>query len=570
MKKHIRLVTILLGLLLSLALFGCTAGGGETVSLSADTETEPASRLTMPTVFADGMVLQRQKPINVFGYCETDGATVRATLDGVSAESTVSDGRFNVTLPATEAATDLVLTVELVGDADSTLTYSSVSVGEVWVISGQSNADHEAWKLEDVAEYVANANNYHNLYLYTTPNTYTKKPDLIGQGKWLKMDRSTLVDKERVSAHMYVTATILAAEIGEDIPIAVMNVAKTGSGITTWLDYETLYSIDRTSAQRFAAYDAFYDEHGYYPRSTDDSPYYLQNTTAKPYSSLGTICYNTYLAHLEGYSARGVVWHQGESNVGGAYGYYTDCFGGLLDVMRRVFGGDPELPMFQVQLSSYADSNPSRTAPFKAEQYDIVRRYENTYIISAVDGGTPMNTIDLKSGLVHSSRKSPIGIRCANSILANVYGINNGDYSNAPQPVSVVAVGSSIKITFDSPLYLTYGDKVKGFELYQNGGWYTAEGVIDGCTVTLSASGVTSPTRVRYGFGSYMLEMQDGTVYEMVGYEAGGSCTDIILANGERVTMYPDDGTRIRLMTPGNLSNASGEPLFIFDLEKEN
>ena len=131
-------------------------------------------------------------------------------------------------------------------------------------------------------------------------------------------------------------------------------------------------------------------------------------------------------------------------------------------------------------------------------------------------------------------------------------------------------MGSSIKITFDSPLYLTYGDKVKGFELYQNGDWYTAEGVIDGCTVTLSASGVTSPTRVRYGFGSYMLEMQDGTVYEMVGYEAGGSCTDIILANGTRVTMYPDDGSRIRLMTPGNLSNASGEPLFIFDLEKEN
>ena len=178
-----------------------------------------------------------------------------------------------------------------------------------------------------------------------------------------------------------------------------------------------------------------------------------------------------------------------------------------------------------------------------------------------------MNTNDLKYGLIHSSRKSPLGLRCLNSILSNIYGIGDPATVNAPQPISISSSAGTLTVTFNSDLYYTYGDRPMGFEIYSNGTWYAAEGRVTGSVLTLYAEGATAPTQVRYGFGNYFIEMQDGTRVKVKSYSAVGyQYTDVTLVDGTVVRMYPDDNTRLRLMVEGNITNVSGEPLFVFTL----
>ena len=112
-----------------------------------------------------------------------------------------------------------------------------------------------------------------------------------------------------------------------------------------------------------------------------------------------------------------------------------------------------------------------------------------------------MNTNDLKYGLIHSSRKSPLGFRCLNSILANIYGIGDPATVNAPQPISVSSSAGKLTVTFNSDLYYTYGDRPMGFEILSNGTWYAAEGQVDGSVLTLYASGASAPSSA----GAYWL-----------------------------------------------------------------
>ena len=542
----------------------------EDINLSL-TETEEEGEiktLSMPTIFGNGMVFQRNKDINVYGYSTVEGAAIKVTFMGQTKEVEVKDGRFDAVFPSSDIQTGLSLTVEQLGENNEILEFSEISIGEVWVVSGQSNADFEVFKMADFREYLLLGNNYPNLHLYTTPNTYVQNVDLIGQGKWMKLDKAALNSRARVSAHMYVTAVRLAAEFGSEVPIAVVHVARPSSSIFTWLDYDTLYSIDIYEAMRSTAYKNFYNKNGFYPQSATDSTYYDATCTEKPYARLGTVCYMTFLAHLEGYATRGVVWYQGESDIGRGGSEYEMLFGKLKSVFDRVFGGGESVPIFVVQLSPYADVYASSSAPMKDTQYDVTLRYDDVYVISSIDGGSLLGADNIKYMLVHSTIKSPIGLRCANSILKNIYGIEKAEVMNAPRPVSVSVDSTSVRITFDSELLLYYGKKVMGFEILDGMVWKKVEGVIDGNTVVLDCSAISNPKEIRYGYGNYILEMQDGTTMEVLNYTSYTDYTVLHLANGENYNADADDeGLRLRFMSPGNVTNDSGEPLFVFKIE---
>ena len=100
--------------------------------------------LRLPKMFADGMVLQRNQPVRVWGWI--DGrATVNVTLQTTGnkprtmAQAEVdADGRWLVELPALKAMGPLKLTVTAGTDK---VDIVDVWVGDVWLCSGQSNID---------------------------------------------------------------------------------------------------------------------------------------------------------------------------------------------------------------------------------------------------------------------------------------------------------------------------------------------------------------------------------------------------------------------------------------------
>ena len=98
-----------------------------------------APRLRLPAVFSDHGVLQRDKPIPVWGWA-APGAEVRVSFRGAQSLATTDrDGRWHVTLPAMSAsATPAELVVRTGGE---TLTVADLLIGEVWLCSGQSNME---------------------------------------------------------------------------------------------------------------------------------------------------------------------------------------------------------------------------------------------------------------------------------------------------------------------------------------------------------------------------------------------------------------------------------------------
>lgn len=96
--------------------------------------------VTLPRMFSDGMVLQRQQPIAVWGWA-TPGQAVKVSLEPVGKGRKYSvtaqadeQGCWRASLPPMAAAGPLTLR------ADS-LTIRDVWVGDVWLLSGQSNID---------------------------------------------------------------------------------------------------------------------------------------------------------------------------------------------------------------------------------------------------------------------------------------------------------------------------------------------------------------------------------------------------------------------------------------------
>ena len=94
------------------------------------------SEVRMPQIFRDNMVLQRQKPIAVWGWANP-GEEVTVTLgESVVKTRTDEDHCWRVDLPAQEAnAEGQTLTIS----GANTITLENVLIGEVWLAGGQSN-----------------------------------------------------------------------------------------------------------------------------------------------------------------------------------------------------------------------------------------------------------------------------------------------------------------------------------------------------------------------------------------------------------------------------------------------
>src|SRR6056297_298239 len=93
------------------------------------------AELRLPAIFSDSMVVQREKPIHIWGWT-TPGQNVSVTLADRSANAVAdASGRFDVNLPSLIAGGPF----ELVIEADEKKVIEDVLIGEVWICSGQSN-----------------------------------------------------------------------------------------------------------------------------------------------------------------------------------------------------------------------------------------------------------------------------------------------------------------------------------------------------------------------------------------------------------------------------------------------
>jgi sialate O-acetylesterase len=138
--------------------------------------------MQVASVFQDHMVLQRERPLPVWGKA-TPGQTVTVTLarDITATTRTGADGRWQVSLPAQTAGGPFTLHVSG-GGPD--VTFHDVWVGEVWIASGQSNMEMTLGTCLNAGDEIAAADFPGIRVLTAARVALTTRQETLAAGTW--------------------------------------------------------------------------------------------------------------------------------------------------------------------------------------------------------------------------------------------------------------------------------------------------------------------------------------------------------------------------------------------------
>ncbi|HET9984140.1 MAG TPA: sialate O-acetylesterase [Longimicrobiales bacterium] len=211
----------------ALALAGALIFGAGPASRPLAGQAPAAPALRLSPLFTDGVVLQRDAALPVWGSA-TPGAAVTVTFRGTSrAVRADASGAWRALLPPQPAGGPYELTISA---ADSTVTLRDVLVGDVWVASGQSNMEFPLAQARNGREAAAAAHDS-LLRQFFVPHAWSPAPksELEG-GPWRPADARHAGDFTAVG---YFFARDLRRALG--VPIGIIHTSWGGANVESWL-----------------------------------------------------------------------------------------------------------------------------------------------------------------------------------------------------------------------------------------------------------------------------------------------------------------------------------------------
>jgi sialate O-acetylesterase len=190
------------------------------------------AQLRLPHLLSDGAVLQRGEPIPVWGWADP-GASVVVRLGGARIEATAgADGRWRVEAPALAAGGPYALDVR---SGAERVRAEGLLVGDVWVLSGQSNMEWPVGRTVDAEATVARAAD-RRIRHFKVPRAHAeaRQAELAG-GAW---EPATPAHVGAFSAVGYEFARALRQHV--DVPIGLVNASWGGSRIEPWMSADML------------------------------------------------------------------------------------------------------------------------------------------------------------------------------------------------------------------------------------------------------------------------------------------------------------------------------------------
>jgi sialate O-acetylesterase len=190
------------------------------------------ANITLPHIFGDNMVLQREKPIAIWGWA-APGENISVQFNKQT-KTTIAgkDGKWMLKLDPEKAGGPFTLTAT----GTNKIVYNNVLVGEVWICSGQSNMEMpiEGWgKINNYEQEIANAN-YPQIRHIKIPNKVAGTPkEDIESGKW---ESATPQTAGLFTAAGYFFARELYNQL--KVPIGLINTSWGGTMVETWTSRE--------------------------------------------------------------------------------------------------------------------------------------------------------------------------------------------------------------------------------------------------------------------------------------------------------------------------------------------
>lgn len=503
-----------------------------------------AAPLKLHGVFSDHMVLQRDKPIVVWGWAG-EGAEV-AVQFGEARKTAVAaggTGRWEVTFEAEPAnAEGRTLAVNSGGES---VTLEDIVVGDVWVMNGQSNMKWSLAKTLDADLESAQADLPLFRQLGISPNEQSELQEdlsasVLPAGGWVV---STPETAGEFSAIGFAFGSRLQRSLG--VPVGIIDNARGGASIESLVplhkfdDHPLAARYKAEVDRRIAEFDAEAQVQKEWEKAVEKAKkngvpeekwpkkgtvegLRSWNVPGKSPSDAGS-CYNGMFGVFKGLGIKGVLFHQGYNNAMSStcrpkrYRVLTTL---MVEGWREDFS-DPELPVGVIGFC--AGSIPQTEDNFEVWSVSPGAYIREAQRLGLADVGDAENTAflpayDVQIPGLHPFKKQEHGVRAVRWALNRVYEAKV-DWDSAAL-VSAERDGDTMVLTFDKPVMPDdMSTVVEGFSIAGEDGkfylghatwplkkdqgiWNTANKSYETTKVIVWSPLVEAPVAVRYGWAT--------------------------------------------------------------------
>lgn len=455
----------------------------------------PAFQFQLSSVLQSHMVIQQNKPFKIWGHARP-GARIRINADWANTALDVfanAEGRFEGILDVPKARPGDYRSHEvLVSSGGQEIQLKDLLIGDLWLISGQSNMQFAVREMLDSTHIINSADNPHIRLLNVALN-FSKVPIDSIKGDWEVCTPSTV---RGFSAVGYSFGAKLQKEL--NIPIGLVF---SGIGASTVQAFVPEAALKRDTLLNRVYLQPYLQD----PKSREvvDAGFSFEKVT-RPF-----LLYNALIHPLTRLSIKGICWYQGETNFKERESY-TQATIQMIKSWREQFR-QGNLPFEFVQIAPYAHEklDPKLVGDaFFREAQEKILALNNTNMVLTLDVGDPNN--------LHPKNKRPVGERLAAVALNRTYGRLDVAYLGPQFSYANFKANSAVvhflPETVASGLTTNNG---KAPSLFTMAGadqvFYPATATIQGNTIILHSDKVPRPVAVRYAFFNYpVTHLQNG------------------------------------------------------------
>ena len=426
------------------------------------------AKVTLPKIFSDGMVMQRETNANLWGEAKAS-SNVKITTSWDNKSYVVrsdSNGKWKTSVKTPKAGGPFSITFS---DGEK-LTINNILIGEVWICSGQSNMEmpmkgYKNQPVDNAVEDILHSKDS-NLRLFTVKRNSKFKPVDDVTGNWNEANPASV---RNFSATAYYFGRELRRSL--DLPVGLIVAAWGGSACEAWMTADWLKAFPDAKI----------------PASEED----IKSKNRTP-----TVLYNGMLHPLIGFSMRGVIWYQGEDNVT-RYSTYADMLTTMIGGWRSVWKqGDFPFYFCQIAPYDYKLINYTVNSAFLREQQSKAE------LMNQNCGMAVLMDVGMDFG-IHPRKKYQAGMRLALLALDKTYGVE-GLTSESAYYDKMEIKGDTAVISFKRADMWIYGAKGYKSDLFEIAGedriFHPAKAWIERSKVYVKCDSVKTPVAVRYAF----------------------------------------------------------------------
>lgn len=295
-----------------------------------------SGRITLPSIISDNMVLQQKTDAKLWGWAEPGETVSVSTSWGRHASATASpEGKWSLYIKTPSHCREQWVKI-LSGKTGESIKISNVLVGEVWLTSGQSNMEFwsmpkkgSSWMtgMYNWEDEVENAD-YPNIHMFKIEEAWDHKAQHTNcKGKWVICSKEVA---KTFSAISFLFARELHTTLQQ--PVGVILCAVGGTHAESWIREETM--------RKDTIYNRVFE--GYNPEKSTKNGY--------PHKIPAAV-WNAMVNPIAGYTIKGNIWYQAESNAWRSEDY-APIFTDLVNDWRLLWG-QKRLPFYFIQVAPY-------------------------------------------------------------------------------------------------------------------------------------------------------------------------------------------------------------------------